>query len=130
MIHFCHNRKSKDLIDGTLAIVLPSKQDLEQMFTMHANQIVMIIGLTVKHPHDAFIKKIGREKAIRSMVHAVVELKRITQQGTRHVYHFRTEAIVNRKTYSIGFSLTTVAECDKVNLISALISEGFNENII
>jgi hypothetical protein len=100
----------------------PTKEHLHMMFTMHATQLMVLAGLSVTSDHDQFVKKTGRHIAEQRISPIVANLLGVSFVGTKHIYDFRIDNYkVGYKTYSVNFSLSTVAESDGVNLFSAII---------
>jgi hypothetical protein len=118
MIEYVHNRVTTHELDATLAIHLPTKTDLNNLFLSHANQILLPVGITRKHPNDVYSKKLAREYAIKNMTNVPCDLILISQKGTKHLYNFETEV----NGYHINFTLTTVAESENVRLITGWIN--------
>jgi hypothetical protein len=108
---------------ATFALTPPAKSTLEECFKIHANQIIMLAGLSVVSKHDVFEKKIGREIAEQRVTTRVAEFTEIMIYGTKHVYKFVTKITVGFKEYKVHFDLTTVAESDEVKLIKCDVYE-------
>lgn len=121
-IQYAHNRTTRDQVDGTLALEVPTREFLEQMFVSHGNMTLFNIGLSVKSKKDAFVKKEGRANAEKRMGYLKFELDNIDQDGTTHVYRFHTtDMVVNRKKYFISIMLSTVKESDNVRFVTGYI---------
>lgn len=115
---YAHTHKNDALgPNTTFAISPPTRTDLEKCFTMHANQLMVLAGLSVASKHDNFNKRTGRELAESRAVPRIAEFDSVTIFGTKHVYNFRTKIPVGFKEYIINFQLTTVAESEEVKLI-------------
>lgn len=122
MIQYFHNRDRFSEVKGTVALEVPNKAFMERLFTTHSNKTMFMVGISVKSEKDPFVKKVGRSVAQSRMTPVVFTLDGVRQDGTTHVYDFiNGEIIVNNKSYVINLSVTTVAESDKIKLISAYI---------
>lgn len=122
MIHYIHQNKKNCLLKGTIALDLPSKSDLERLFTLHGSQLLTNIGITIKSPKDPFSKKLGREQSAKNRQHWPADLRNIEQHGTKHVYNFKVD-IKHSRLYGpteriVRFSITTVAESDVVKVVA------------
>lgn len=111
MIAYAHTNSAKagfTLQEGTLAIELPSKKDLQELFSSHSTQLLMKVGKSKKHPKDAFNKKVGRTVSELKMVLIPVTFRNIDIKGVRHVFNFNGDGF--------SFSLSTIAESPNVHL--------------
>lgn len=125
MIEYSHLNNSEWSLDGTVAVDLPTKEFLEkQLFLSHANQTMMLIGVSIKSKKDQYNKKQGRELSTKRLAPIVVELASVTMSGTKHEYFFYTNNLQfdNRK-YHLHFTLTTVAESEHVHLITSYLEK-------
>jgi hypothetical protein len=118
---YVHQNKKNSLTKGTIAVDVPTKSDLEKLFTLHANQLLMNIGVTVKSPKDSFNRKKGREQAAKNRQPWPMDLKSIEMAGTKHVYNFNV-TLKHKREYGpsdrmVRISLTTVAESDVVKVV-------------
>lgn len=109
--------------EGTFALLPPSKKDLHDCFLLHANQLMVMAGVSIKSKHDVFQKTTGRIKAEARVAPRVAELVKVDIHGTKHIYQFYLKTKIGFKDYTILYLLTTVAESDKVNLIKCEIYE-------
>lgn len=122
MTSYVHQNKPNSNTKGTLALDIPSKLDLERLFSLHGNQLLVNIGVTIKSPKDPFNRKIGREQALKNQDKWPADLLNIVQYGTKHVYNFGL-MIKHKREYGtqerlVRFSLTTVAESDAVKIVA------------
>lgn len=121
MIVFVHQNNKNSLTKGTIAVDLPSKEDLHRLFTLHGNQLLLKVGITIKSKKDVFNRKIGREEAQNHMDFYPCDLKNIEQCGTKHVYNFGAKIKTSRKygqdEYLLRFAITTVAESESVKIV-------------
>lgn len=124
-MQYAHTHKLGYGIVGTLALDVPTKELLqEQLFKPHANQLMVMAGFSVVSKHDQFTKKTGRDIADSRKVPLVAHLNTVNIVGTKHIYRFELKKLkLGFKEYDISFALSTVAEGDGVNLISAFISD-------
>lgn len=123
-IQYSHNRKETQAVDATLALEVPTKDFLQQMFTLHGNQTIFHMGIALKSPHDQFEKSIGRDIATQNMKLVPFTLTEIRQLGTKHLYNFRSSEIAHsHNQYFIRITLTTVAESDKVRFVSSFVMD-------
>lgn len=115
---FAHTNNNFNNPKATFVLDPPTKQHLEECFKIHANQLMVLSGLSVASPRDRFVKSTGRQLAINRLAPRVAELETISIVGTKHVYNFGIKIPVGHKEYTVRYALTTIAESDKVNLIS------------
>jgi hypothetical protein len=125
MIQYNYNRINNfNVLDGTVALEVPTKHLLEQLFITHSNQIVVCMGISITSKHDQFEKKIGKQLAQNRLTPLLSTLTSININGTRHKFMFRTNEInLGNKKYTVMFHLTTVAESNKVYFTYSHISE-------
>lgn len=113
-------------IEGTLAIDVPSKQFFEHIFTTHSNCALFNAGLTIKSKNDHYVKKVGRHIASERMLPIKFIFNYISQDELKHKYVFYTHDLkIGRKSYYVEITLITIAESDKVNLITTFIDESY-----
>ncbi len=120
MIAFAHHHHQNLTygIKGTLALEVPTKQDLEMLFNEHATCTLMNVGVAKLYHKDVHVKKIGREESIKKMKLTKVTFIRVEIRGTKHVYEFtgRTENDVD-----FTFGLSTIKESDKVKFVFSIL---------
>lgn len=127
-LQYSHNRIDSHRIDATLAMDVPTKEFLSQVFVTHSNKAMFLAGIAIVGKKDSFERKRGREVAIQRLSPLVFELDRVDQDGTTHIYEFYThQAKVADKAYCVRIRLTTVAESDKVKLIGSHISLSYGD---
>lgn len=120
MTKYVHVRNNAQ---GTIAVELPTKAYIEQLFNSHSNQAFIKIGVSKLHPKDSFVKKVGREKSSDNMMFRVCEISDVVIDGTRHVYYFEFHSD-NPKISSCDLILATTAESDNVLLLGGNIYEA------
>lgn len=113
MLNYCHDRDFIGWSDKTIAVELPSKSTLTQLFLTHSTQTLIDVGYTFCNPKDQFVKRMGREIAAFRVKQSVATLKSIEIRGTKHIYHFdiRSDGAV------VELGVSTVAESEHVCLI-------------
>lgn len=111
-------------VQGTLCIEVPDKKWLEMFFAEHGNHTIVPIGITVKSNLDQFVKKLGRETALKRINHLKVELEKVFIRGTKHFYVFRSPVMHNYKDYSLTFHVSTVKESNLAFLTHAELREN------
>lgn len=105
---------------GTIALELPTKADLETVFSQHANKTMFNIGVAVCHESDEFVKANGRALAVSRMSYAPAELRTVEINGIKHAYHFLlhlSHPAGQHKSLALTLVLSTMREYDKVNLV-------------
>lgn len=79
---------------------------------------------------DRFEKRVGREQAEKRMDIVKFRFDGITQDGTTHIYQFTTTTMVHdRGVYVVNMELTTVAESERVRLITGEIHVSCKNNL-
>ena len=127
LMEFHHNRK-KSTFNATIAVNIPSKEQLHNLFLSHQDTITLDVGLTVKSQLDQFEKKKGREAALKNSKKTTIKLQSVNlEEKDRHLYRFETEILHNRQLYDVYFTLTTIHQSDKVKLIDTYIQEHEND---
>jgi len=120
-IEYIHqNPESKDYERATLAIELPNKQKLLNIFS-NSNEITLNIGASFVHPKDRYVKSIGREQSNKTIGNTICTIAAIKfQPADRWVFHF-TCIVPNTRPYappytSVEFALSVVKDSDRVRL--------------
>lgn len=111
-------------LEGTVAVEFPTKEFLQSMFAQYGNVTLMNVGFARCNPRDQFEKKIGRETALAHMALRKCTLNKIDiRAGHRVRYIFEFSCKIEHPDYqdNIHFSLSTVAESDKVQLVYAYL---------
>lgn len=116
-LEFSHNQEDW-CVHGTLAVELPTKRDLENIFMTHSNKTLLRVGVSIKSPKDNFEKKVGRDVATKRLAPVGFTLDHIVQEGTTHLFCFTSENLeLNGVNYYLSVCFTTVAESEKVRMI-------------
>lgn len=128
---YSHNNGELAFKRGTIALDLPSKQDLETLFTKHGTATLVYIGAARLATKAKFVKKQGRSFAEDMMDWFPAYLQRVEIRGTKHVYHFIAENLPNKtpdeeSTQKVEFGVSTVAETDDVHLVYAFFQENWD----
>lgn len=113
--------RSEFLPDGTIALEVPTKDYLKQIFDTHSNKCFIKTGITILHPKDQFVKKVGREKASDRLQFNVATLENVQIDGTRHIYYFNFESELSN--YSLVFS--TISESPNVKLLQGWFHDNY-----
>ncbi len=114
---------------GTIALEIPSKSYLEQVFSSHSSHMFLNVGVTKLHPKEHFVKRIGREKAEERMKQTVVTLASVEIDGIRHVYKltFNDE---NKKMGECTLWFSTINESPNVMLLAgSAMNSVWTENM-
>lgn len=127
MIAYAHQNGDLAFRRGTLAIELPSKEDLEQVFDTHSNCTLIKIGVARLAKNRHFVKKEGRQYAEQNLIFCKSYLEKVSIRDTKHVYHF-TATVENRcpgepNTQDVEFGFSTCAESDFCQLVYAFVKE-------
>lgn len=120
-MQYAHTHLNEYSVPGTLVITGLTKDHLKQMLEIHANQLLILAGLSIVSNLDQFNKSIGREKANKRTAPVVAEFKRLYMEGTKIFYEFIATLVVGYQTYKVHFTITTVFESQLVKLIGATI---------
>lgn len=125
-VNFVHkNNKAKfeDLFQpqGTLAFVLPSKQDI---LPLHVGEGMAIqIGASFLSKHDKFVKHVGRQLAEVRLSYRPAYLETVTRENNRIVFIFSSTVLFNgqsaQEERNIEFALSIVPDKDAVNILYA-----------
>jgi hypothetical protein len=110
-------------VEGTLVVQVPPKHSLESLLSQYANQILLPVGLAILRYPEQFIKKTGRDIAIKNMQPLVFEFTGLDNENLKHIYELCSTFTHNKNTYYINIKLSTVKESDKVRLIKASIEQ-------
>lgn len=94
---------------------------METLFTEHADQLMLPIGVTIKSGKDQYSKQVGREQSSKNLVLVICNLKTIEQREAKHVFRFKAKVEHNRRKYTLDFELTTVKESTKVKFVNAYL---------
>ncbi len=123
MMQYRHCRQGEFFseLDATVAIIAPTREDLERVFLSHSTQTLMQIGVTVKCPKDQFVKRDGRGAAVQNMIVQLVEFKGVVQSKLKHVYQFSADILHNKRAYELDICISTIAESSNVRLLDACI---------
>ena len=99
-----------------LRVVLPDKHVLESM----EQELPIDLGISMVHPDDQFVKKIGRDIAIARLEPKTALLHEIQQRGTRTVYHMsvivENHKEIQPKHLLIELGISFVPESDHTRL--------------
>lgn len=127
MTAYIHCNGDKSFKRGTIAIELPAKDDLINLFMQHGTCMALIIGAARLAKKKVFNKKLGREYATQMMIPAKADLTEVEIRGTKHVYHFVAWLPNNcpdeRKVQCIKFGLSTTLESNNVAVMYGFFSE-------
>lgn len=127
-INYIHCNGDKNFKRGTIAVVLPSKEDLTTLFTTHATCIGLVVGAARLAKNKPFNKRLGREYAEKMLIPTKCDLVAIEIRGTKHVYHFKAWTANNcpkePKVQEIVFGLSTVAESENVAVVYGFFVEA------
>ena len=115
---------------GTLAIDIPTKAQLLEMFTSQVRSAYMLVGATFVHPNDQYNKKTGYARAESF---ALTEdpkyclLTKIEPREDRWVYHFTTlvpDARPNRHMLiGVEFGVSFYSSSENTRLEFAMFQE-------
>lgn len=118
-LSFTHNNL-RHLHKGTIAISLPTKDDLNNLFNLHGTATLVCMGVGMLHPHDRFEKSVGRAIAVHNLNWVTAYLTQVEIRGTSHIFHFTTTI----KSVDIDFGLSIIKETDDVRLIYGNIEKN------
>ena len=136
MIQYAHVRNTKyvscdyieDPPEGTIALENITKSDLHRLLAIHATQLMLRVGISIKSPLDEFNKKVGRTVSTNRMVPIVFDFQSLSPQGTKHIYSLQTKATLTclsgKREYIIHIELSTVAESEQVKLIAGRLERA------
>lgn len=122
-IKFIHQINPHRVYNGTIALILPSKEELKTFFDLHASKTMVRVGLAVCSDKDNFVKSIGREKSSGRLTPVVVDIIDVEIRGTKHIYHFETNMIGAKgfKEVKVQFGISTIAESEHTQLVYGAI---------
>lgn len=123
-INYAHQNppRNSSFKRGTLAINLPTKQDLLNLLTVHGTALAVKAGAARVHPKENFIKKVGRETAEKRMDIFPAYLKEVESRGTTLVYNMQLAlkcSCPNQTIQFIDVGFSTTAETNHVKLLYA-----------
>lgn len=127
MFSYKHCNGDKAFKRGTIAFVLPNKDDLKQLLVNHGTHLRIHIGGVRLSKKEKFVKKLGREYAEKAVSVCDVHFVGLEPRGTKHVYHF-VATVPNfcpneHTTQRIEFAVSTTMESPHVNLLYAFFQE-------
>ncbi len=126
-VSFIHCNGETSFKRGTIALGMPTKDELTRLFLCHGTCIALMVGAARLAKNKVFNKKLGREFSTKMMAAAKVDLLKVEIRGTKHVYHF--EAWVanscpnEEKMQKVEFALSTIKESDNVNIVYGFFVE-------
>lgn len=115
---------------GTIAVDIPSKERLLEMFANQEMSTYLAVGAAFLHPKDQFNKKIG---TARAESYALAEdpkyclLKSIEPREERWVYHFTTVVPDARPNMPMYISVDFGVSISKLSVTSRLEYALFKE---
>lgn len=101
MIVFSHSTKRrlwKPDTQGTVAVELPSKEQLLNVINYQDSVLNVRVGAAELHPKDKFVKKIGRELAQQRLSFINAEVKHIQLENNRLFLMCET-VLASKKSY-------------------------------
>lgn len=125
MIKYCHinSGRSSLFTDGTITMLLPSKENLIKMFNNFKSEVYIDIGVSFLHPKDNFNRKKGREVSAENMAKGESKycfLKNIENRNGRWIFHFTTLVPDTRPSRSkfmkLDFGVTMCEKSDNTRL--------------
>jgi len=84
---------NKSLPNVTVAVILPTKEQMEDVSKFPHNKFLLNLGTSFCSPNDQFKKSVGRERAEAAMYVHTLNLQSITFINGRSNYFFRGEVI-------------------------------------
>jgi hypothetical protein len=127
-IAYIHNNGDVNFKRGTIAIGVPEKQDLTQLFISHGTCIALVVGAARLAKNKMFNKKLGRQYSEKMMIATKCDLTRVEIRGTKHVYHFKAWTANNcpeeSKVQPLVFALSTTAESENVNIVYGFFEDS------
>lgn len=126
-ISYIHCNGDKAFKRGTIAVGLPSKEELTTLFLTHSTCMAFFIGAARLAKNKLFNKKLGRQYSEKMMIPTKCDLTHVEIRGTKHVYHFRAWT-VNKcpkepRVQEIVFALSTTKESENVNVLYGFFEE-------
>lgn len=103
--------------NGTIALEIPSKDYLNEVFSTHSNMMFINLGVTKLHPKDKFVKQTGRDRAAGNMSQHVAQLCSVEIDGLRHVYHISLKS-TNPVVGDVRLWFSTIKESPNVMLLA------------
>lgn len=122
MIAYKHVRNGAFSNEGTLAIELPGKELLLELFKTHSTSTIMSFGYSIVSKKDHFNKKTGRTVAEKRMSPQVVSFTGVRRRNLQHIYDFNVvvpNVQVDETDITINFGLGVVVESNQVRLYYA-----------
>lgn len=108
---------------GTIAIALPEKRDLLNLFEQHGTCTLLGLGISQVHPDDKFDRVVGREVSSQRVMYVKAYLDYVEIRGTKHIYHFKSDiddtSSTQKRKKVVVFGLATTKESDSVQLVYA-----------
>jgi len=120
-IHYCRSSYQ----EGTVAVEIPSKENLTAMLMNHVSRVRLKVGMAVLHPKENFVKKVGRELATSRMKDTFLLLESVAFAGENSEFlhwEFVTEELIkmsNGDDYGIQFVVTTHKDKPYSRLVQA-----------
>lgn len=112
---------------GTIAIGMPTKEELTTLFTSHGTCMALPVGAARLAKNKLFNKKLGREYSAKLMAVAKVDLDTIEIRGTKHIFHFNAWVANNcpdeAKMQKLDFAVSTTNESPNVNVVYGFFVE-------
>lgn len=112
---------------GTIAVGMPSKEEITRLFLCHGTCIALMVGAARLAKNKIFNKKLGREFSQKMMQPAKVDLTSVEIRGTKHIYHFESWVANNcpneEKMQKIEFAMSTTNESVNVNFVYGFFTE-------
>lgn len=126
-VSFIHCNGDVSFKRGTIAVGVPSKDELTKLFTVHGTCIALMVGAARLAKNKIFNKKLGREYSTKMMQPAKVDLTHVEIRGTKHIYHFEAWIANNcpneEKMQKIEFAVSTTNESPNVNIVYGFFVE-------
>lgn len=118
---YIHCNGDKSFKRGTIAVGLPTKEELTSLFTVHGTCMGLFVGAARLAKNKSFNKKLGREFADKMLIPTKCDLDSVEIRGTKHIYHFKVWTANNcpkePKVQELAFGLSTTSESDNVCVI-------------